>query len=127
MPEPAPGPEYSYDVFISYSHRDEEWVREWLLPRLQRAGLLACIDFRDFEVGVPSLVNMERAGADLEEVMRIVPRGGMRLHDARLALAAGDRAAAREHPDQAREIIRDTGYHRRDGEVEELAAQLDAG
>jgi hypothetical protein len=52
---------FDYDVFISYSHRDSEWVRDWLLPRLEGAGLRVCVDFRDFEVGVPSLVNMERA------------------------------------------------------------------
>ncbi len=52
---------FDYDVFISYSHHDSEWVRDWLLPRLERAGLRVCIDFRDFEVGVPSLINMERA------------------------------------------------------------------
>jgi hypothetical protein len=52
---------FDYDAFMSYSHRDGEWVRDWLLPRLEEAGLRACIDFRDFEVGVPSLVNMERA------------------------------------------------------------------
>lgn len=50
-----------YDVFISYSHRDSEWVRDWLLHRLEGAGLRVCIDFRDFEIGAPSLVNMERA------------------------------------------------------------------
>lgn len=53
--------EYEYDVFISYSHTDKEWVHGWLLPRLEAAGLRVCIDFRDFDVGVPSLVNMERA------------------------------------------------------------------
>jgi hypothetical protein len=52
---------FDYDVFISYSHRGGEWVRDWLLPRLEGAGLRVCIDFRDFEVGVPSLVNMESA------------------------------------------------------------------
>jgi hypothetical protein len=52
---------FDYDVFISYSHRDSEWVHDWLLPRLEGAGLRVCVDFRDFEVGVPSLVNMERA------------------------------------------------------------------
>jgi hypothetical protein len=52
---------FDYDAFISYSHRDGEWVRDWLLPRLEEAGLQACIDFRDFELGLPSLVNMERA------------------------------------------------------------------
>ena len=52
---------YAYDVFISYSHEDGEWVCEWLLRHLEDAGLHVCIDFRDFDVGVPSLVNMERA------------------------------------------------------------------
>jgi len=52
---------YQCDVFISYSHADKEWVHGWLLPRLEAAGLRVCIDFRDFDIGVPSLVNMERA------------------------------------------------------------------
>ena len=52
---------HSYDVFISYSHADQEWVKGWLLPQLEKARLRVCIDFRDFEVGVPVVVNMERA------------------------------------------------------------------
>jgi len=52
---------YTYDVFISYSHADQEWVRGELLPRLEEAGLKVIIDHRDFEVGVPILVNIERA------------------------------------------------------------------
>lgn len=54
-------PTKRYDVFVSYSLRDREWVREWLLPRLEAEGLRVCIDFRDFEVGLPSIVNMENA------------------------------------------------------------------
>jgi hypothetical protein len=50
-----------YDVFISYSSRDAEWVRGWLLPRLEAAGLNVCIDFRDFDIGAPALDNMELA------------------------------------------------------------------
>jgi hypothetical protein len=52
---------YTYDLFISYSHHDSEWVRETLLPRLESEGLRVCIDYRDFEIGVPNLINMERA------------------------------------------------------------------
>lgn len=53
--------DYTYDVFISYSHKDSQWVKNWLLPRLEDVGLDVIIDFRDFEIGVPSIVNMENA------------------------------------------------------------------
>ncbi len=52
---------FAYDVFISYSHRDEDWVTRTLLPRLEAAGLRVCVDFRDFEIGAPSVTEMERA------------------------------------------------------------------
>ena len=48
-------------VFISYSHKDKEWVRDWLLPKLESAGVPVHIDFRDFEFGVPLVFNIERA------------------------------------------------------------------
>jgi hypothetical protein len=53
--------ETSFDVFISYSHSDKEWVQGWLLPELERARLRVCIDSRDFDLGAPSVINMERA------------------------------------------------------------------
>ena len=52
---------YVADVFISYSHTNKEWVEGWLLPHLEQADLRTCIDFRDFDLGVPKLVNIERA------------------------------------------------------------------
>lgn len=57
MPETG----FKYDVFISYSHRDEEWVVNSLLPSLEDAGLKVCIDFRDFVPGKPSRHNMRDA------------------------------------------------------------------
>jgi hypothetical protein len=54
--EPTP-----YDVFISYSHKDATWVRGVLLPNLEKAGLRACIDYRDFEIGAPVVTEMQRA------------------------------------------------------------------
>ncbi|HEY6284426.1 MAG TPA: TIR domain-containing protein [Ktedonobacteraceae bacterium] len=52
---------FHYDAFISYSHMDSDWVNNVLLARLEQAGLRVCIDDRDFEIGVPSLDNMENA------------------------------------------------------------------
>jgi tetratricopeptide (TPR) repeat protein len=51
---------FTYDVLISYSHDDEEWVAGTLLPRLEGAGLKVCIDYRDFKPGVPSVKEMRR-------------------------------------------------------------------
>jgi len=53
--------EYTYDVFISYSHADKAWVRGELLKRLEASGLHACIDTRDFRPGAPIVKEMERA------------------------------------------------------------------
>ena len=52
--------EYEYDVFISYSSRDKDWVRGELLKRIEQAGLKAFIDFRDFKGGAFSIKEMER-------------------------------------------------------------------
>jgi hypothetical protein len=58
---PATPPEFAYDVFISYSHHDQTWVRDELLPGLENAGLKVCTDYRDFRVGAPVVKEMERA------------------------------------------------------------------
>ena len=53
--------QFAYDVFISYSHADKAWVRGELLKRLEASGLRACIDYREFRPGAPSVAEMERA------------------------------------------------------------------
>jgi len=52
---------YAYDVFVSYSHKDADWVRGRLVPRLKTAGLTVCIDEESFHLGAPLLTEMERA------------------------------------------------------------------
>jgi AAA-like domain/TIR domain len=52
---------FRYDVFISYSHRDKDWVRGWLVPRLKDAAVRVCIDHESFEPGAHSITEMERA------------------------------------------------------------------
>ncbi len=58
---PKEPPPFTFDVFVSYSPADREWVWQTLLPRLEEAGLRVCLDERDFEIGIPRLVNIERA------------------------------------------------------------------
>jgi hypothetical protein len=72
------------------------------------------------------------ARKDLDAVLRSASRCGFRLHEAdahlglaRLALAQGNHAEATSHRALARRIIHETGYHRRDGELDELTCALD--
>ncbi len=73
-----------------------------------------------------------RARRDLDEALGIATRGGMRLHEAdcrlevaRLCLALGDAAGAREQFEIARRMVAEMGYGRREGEVAELAGALE--
>lgn len=63
---------YPWDVFISYSHRDEEWVAGTLLPRLEAAGFRICIDFRDFKVGRAAFLNMQDAVANSRQTLVVM-------------------------------------------------------
>ncbi len=56
-----PDERFAYDIFVSYSHKDEIWVRTELLPTLERHGLKICIDYRDFIAGKAAIINMQDA------------------------------------------------------------------
>lgn len=42
---------YDYDIFLSYSHKDADWVRNILLKELEERGFKVAIDFRDIKGG----------------------------------------------------------------------------
>jgi tetratricopeptide (TPR) repeat protein len=93
------------------------------LPR----GLLARAELRRVRG------DYQRARTDLDEAQRLAERSQMGLHladchleQARLCLATGEREEARAHWTKAKEMIEKMGYHRRDGEVAEIEAQLKA-
>ncbi|XP_073723696.1 uncharacterized protein [Misgurnus anguillicaudatus] len=53
--------QYRYDVFISYSSKDELWVMENFLPNLEQRGppfLRLCLHGRDFQLGKDILENI---------------------------------------------------------------------
>jgi tetratricopeptide (TPR) repeat protein len=81
-------------------------------------GLVARAALRRFRSDFPG------AAADLTEALEIAERGPMRLHEcdahlewARLCRDQGDLAAARQHVARARELVKETGYGRREREV----------
>ncbi len=48
-------------VFISYSHKDKKWVKDYLLTNLEKNGIPCHIDYRDSEIGKPAFLCMEEA------------------------------------------------------------------
>jgi hypothetical protein len=91
--------EYAYDVFVSYSHQDEDWVEGRLLPRLEGAGLRVCIDFRDFVPGKAALLNMQDAARDSRHTVLVLTpawvEGEWTLYEALLARSADPAGLAR--------------------------------
>ena len=89
---------------------------------------------------------LDKARRDLDEAFSIATRGGMRLFEADCHLAYArwylasvetlhatslhamslppETDKAGEHLAKAKQIIEQTGYHRRDGELQELEAQV---
>lgn len=49
--EPQHASKFLYDVYVSYSSRDREWVQDYLVPRLQEAGLKIWIDWLGLRPG----------------------------------------------------------------------------
>lgn len=61
-----------YDAFISASPHDMGWVDTVLLPSLEATGLKVCIPSRDFEIGVPELVNIEHAIQNSRKILLVL-------------------------------------------------------
>jgi len=60
------------DVFISYSHKDHEWVRNVLLPMLEQHAFSVLIDYRDFKAGRFSVEEMERCVLQARHVLLVL-------------------------------------------------------
>jgi len=66
--------DFKYDVFISYSHKDEGWADKVLRQRLDDAGFRVCIDYRNFEPGKMALFNMQDAAKQSKHVVLVLTR-----------------------------------------------------
>ena len=64
--------EFQYDVFVSYSHRNRQWVRTWLVPKLRDEGLTVCVDHDCFDPGAPALTEMERAVVESRKTVLVL-------------------------------------------------------
>ncbi|HUR80578.1 MAG TPA: toll/interleukin-1 receptor domain-containing protein [Thermoanaerobaculia bacterium] len=60
------------DVFISYSHKDGQWVNEVLVPQLQASGVDVLVDAEDFQPGPAALQNMADAVAGAQRTLVVL-------------------------------------------------------
>ena len=58
---PAAGSAFNFDVFVSHSSQDQEWVLGWLTPRLEAAGIRPCYYQEDFDPTRPIIKNIPLA------------------------------------------------------------------
>jgi hypothetical protein len=65
--------DFKFAVFISYSHKDRVWVREQLIPRLERANLRYCYDDQ-MKIGDDFQLWMEGQVALCRRVLLVVTR-----------------------------------------------------
>lgn len=61
-----------HDVFISYSHKDSDWVDGVLVKTLEANGLDVLIDSDDFTGGAASIENMTRAVEDAQRTLVVL-------------------------------------------------------
>ncbi|HVG23981.1 MAG TPA: toll/interleukin-1 receptor domain-containing protein [Thermoanaerobaculia bacterium] len=60
------------DVFISYSHKDEQWVNDVLVPQLRAADVDVLIDAEDFVPGPAAIQNMANAVAGCQRTLVVL-------------------------------------------------------
>ena len=66
--------EFIYDVFVSYSTKDLNWVRDKLIPVLEKYYFKYCIHSRDFELGKAIIDNMADSVYGSRKVLAVVSR-----------------------------------------------------
>jgi len=63
-----------YDVFVSYSHADGDWVTKTLVPFLEFRGFKVCIDARDFVAGALGIDEMQRAVLQSRHIVAVLSK-----------------------------------------------------
>jgi len=66
---------FRYDAFMSYSHRNKDWVRGWFVQQLKDAGLKICIDYPWGNEPDPNCANYANTGIDATSTVGCFPGG----------------------------------------------------
>lgn len=75
--EAASDGEIKYDVFVTFSSKDSQWVTSNLTPLLERNRLKYCIHSRDFELGRALVDNMAESVYSSRKVLAVMSKNYM--------------------------------------------------
>ena len=71
------GRQFRYDVFVTFSSQDLNWVKKELLPLLEKHKLIYCIHDRDFEIGKAVVDNMAESVYTSRKVLAVMSHNYM--------------------------------------------------
>lgn len=69
--------DYKYDVFITFSSKDSQWVQSELIPLIEKHNLNYCIHHRDFEPGKTIVDNMADSVYKSRHILAVVSKNYM--------------------------------------------------
>jgi len=74
---PEIGHDFRYDVFVTFSNQDLNWVKKELIPLVEKHKLNYCVHDRDFEVGKPVVDNMAQSVYTSRKVLAVMSQNYM--------------------------------------------------
>ncbi|KAM7434301.1 hypothetical protein ABFA07_015580 [Porites harrisoni] len=74
LQEKAAAGEFTYDVFVTFSSKDRQWVSTKLTPLLESHRLKYCIHSRDFELGRALVDNMAESVYSSRKVLAVLSK-----------------------------------------------------
>lgn len=69
--------QFRYDVFVTFSSQDLNWVKKELIPLVEKHKLNYCIHDRDFEIGKPVVDNMAQSVYTSRKVLAVMSHNYM--------------------------------------------------
>ncbi|XP_061708090.1 protein toll-like [Cydia pomonella] len=85
-----------YDVFLSFSHEDEEVVVQKLVPELEQRGYRLCVHYRDWAPGEAIAEHLSRSVREARRTLVVVSPGFLRSEWARAEFREAHARALRE-------------------------------
>ncbi|XP_063369118.1 protein toll-like [Cydia amplana] len=85
-----------YDAFLSFSHKDEEFVVHKLVPELERRGYRLCVHYRDWAPGESIAEHVSRSVLEARRTLVVASPGFLTSEWARAEFRAAHARALRE-------------------------------